>query len=119
MAKWVMAAGPWEAFFGATSPDPSSFSAMQLVLGVLVLCVLLAVAFYLVSSFRDYAAGDRLDPGQLQSNFQEMLRRGDITEAEYRMIQSKSNGDSIAATSDSAALAGGRDRGRAGASRND
>jgi len=28
-------------------------------------------------------------------NFQEMLRRGDITEAEYRKIHSRSDGDSV------------------------
>lgn len=99
--------------------DLGTTTPVQAVLGMLVLCILLAAAISLMARFRDYTADDRLGHDALRSNFQEMLRRGDITEAEYRKIQSKSNGDSIAATSDSAALAGGQDRGPAGASRDD
>lgn len=72
---------------------------VQAVLSVLVLCVLIAAAFYVMARFRDYTAEDRLEPESGLPNFREMLRRGVITEAEYRMIQSKSNGDSVAVDS--------------------
>jgi len=68
---------------------------MQAVAGLLVLTILIAVAFNLVSRFRDYAAEDWRRPESVHSNFQEMLRRGDITEAEYRKIHSRSDGDSV------------------------
>jgi uncharacterized membrane protein len=73
---------------------------VQAVGALLVLSVLIATAFYLVSRFRDYAVGDWREPESVLSNFQEMLRRGDITEAEYRKIQSRSDGDSVVETSE-------------------
>ena len=68
---------------------------MQAVSGLLVLCILIAVTFNLVSRFRDYAAEDWREPDSMLPNFQEMLRRGEITAAEYRKIQSRSDGVSI------------------------
>lgn len=68
---------------------------LQAVTGLLVLGILLAVAFNLVSRFRDYAAEDWHDQESVLPNFQEMLRRGEITAAEYRKIQSRSDGVSI------------------------
>jgi hypothetical protein len=64
---------------------------------LVVLCILIAVGFYVVSTFRDYAGNDRQDPYFADSNLQEMLRRGDISEAEFRTIQSKSYGVSVKA----------------------
>jgi hypothetical protein len=103
----------------STWTDLGTSPTLQAILGVLVLGILIAVAFYLVARFRDYAAGDRPQPDSLRSNFQEMLRRGEITEAEYRMIQSKSYGDSIAAASHGATLGGDRQQVRDDASRSD
>jgi uncharacterized membrane protein len=68
---------------------------LQAVAGLLVLCILIAVAFNFVSRFRDYAAEDWRDHESVLPNFQEMLRRGEITAAEYRKIQSRSNGVSV------------------------
>jgi hypothetical protein len=62
---------------------------------IVVLCILIAVGFYVVSTFRDYADNDRPAPYFANSNLQEMLRRGDISEAEFRTIQSKSHGVSV------------------------
>jgi uncharacterized membrane protein len=107
------------ARIGSTWTDLGANPTVQAVLGVLVLCILITAAIYLVARFRDYAAEDRPEPESLRANFKEMLRRGDITEAEYRMIQSKSNGDSIATVSNGAALRGGQDRDHDGASRKD
>jgi uncharacterized membrane protein len=68
---------------------------LQAVAGLLVLCILIAIAFNLVSRFRDYAAKDWRDRESVLPNFQEMLRRGEITAAEYRKIQSRSDGVSV------------------------
>ncbi|HBJ37447.1 MAG TPA: hypothetical protein DDZ51_22370 [Planctomycetaceae bacterium] len=68
---------------------------VQAVAGLLVLCILIAVAFNLVSRFRDYAAEDGRDQESVLPNFQEMLRRGEITAAEYRKIQTRSDGVSV------------------------
>jgi len=65
------------------------------VAGIVILCILIALGFYVVSSFRDYAGNTRRGPFFADSNLQEMLRRGDISEAEFRTIQSKSHGASI------------------------
>ncbi len=54
---------------------------------VLVLCVLIFVGFYFVSIFRDYAAEDRETPPDVLANLEEMHRKGDISEAEFRTIQ--------------------------------
>ena len=66
------------------------------VAGIMILCILIAVSFYVVSSYRDYTGKDRREPFFAASNLEEMLRRGDISEAEFRTIHSKSHGVSIA-----------------------
>lgn len=68
---------------------------VQAVCGLLILSVLIVLAFYFVSRYRDYAVEDWREPESVLPNFQEMLRRGDITEAEYRKIQTRSDGDSV------------------------
>jgi hypothetical protein len=68
---------------------------LQALSGLLVLCILIAVAFNLVARFRDYAAEDWRVQESVLPNFQEMLRRGEITAAEYRKIQSRSDGVSV------------------------
>lgn len=62
---------------------------VQAVLAVLVLCVLIAGGFYLVSIFRDYAAGDREEETDVLANLREMHLRGDISDEEFRTIQAK------------------------------
>jgi hypothetical protein len=68
---------------------------VRAVTGLVVLCILISVGFYIVSRYRDYAAKDRRRPHFDDSNLQEMLRRGDINEAEFRTIQTKSYGVSV------------------------
>jgi len=68
------------------------------VIALVVLCIVIAVSFYVVSIFRDYAGHNRQSPYFADSNLQEMLRQGVISEAEFRTIQSKSHGVSIAAS---------------------
>lgn len=80
---------------GSNWPDLLTGPTMQAVVAVLVLCVLIAAGFWLVARFRDYAADDRQDPISPLPNFEEMLRRGEITAAEFRKIQSRSGSDSV------------------------
>ena len=75
-------------------PDLSDLVDSPLVrIGVplLVLCVLIAAGFYLVSIFRDYAADDQeaaIDP---LANLEEMHRKGDISDQEFRTIQARTH----------------------------
>ncbi|MAI35735.1 MAG: hypothetical protein CMM07_29210 [Rhodopirellula sp.] len=66
---------------------------------MLVLCVLLVIGVYLVSIFRDYAAEDREDPPKGIANLEEMHAKGDISDEEFRTIQSRSHQLSTATSS--------------------
>lgn len=59
----------------------------RIVLGLVVLCILVAVAFFVVSIFRDYGDDVHLNDEQMLSNLEEMRLRGDISEEEFRTIQ--------------------------------
>ena len=67
--------------------DVLSMPTVQAVLGILVLCVLIASGFWLVSIFRDRAINDGQDPREVLANFEEMRREGDISEKEFRTIK--------------------------------
>ncbi len=67
--------------------DLSTTTALQAGAGLLVLCVLIAGAFYLLSSFRDYAAEDKEDTEEVLSKLKEMHLKGDISDEEFRTIQ--------------------------------
>lgn len=64
---------------------------VQAVLGIMVLCVLIAAGFYLVSIFRDYAADDHRGTDDVLANLQDLHLRGDISDEEFRTIQAKTN----------------------------
>ncbi len=64
-----------------------SNTTVQAGLLILVLCVLIALAFYLMSNFRDYTAQDRDVVAETLANLEEMRSKGDISEAEYRNIK--------------------------------
>lgn len=77
---------------------------VQAGLGVVVLGILIAGGFWLVSSFRDRTADDRFTPQELLSNFEEMHREGDISGKEFRTIKAsmdrhrkrtQNNGDAV------------------------
>ncbi len=72
-------------------PDLTSAPVLQTGALLLILCVLIAVAFYLVSSFRDYAAQDTEDAQEALANLQEMHRKGDISDEEFRTIQANTH----------------------------
>ena len=64
---------------------------MQAGLAVLVLCVLIAAAFYLVSSFRDYTAQDQESTTEALFKLEEMHRKGDINDKEFRTIKARTH----------------------------
>ena len=64
---------------------------VQLGIGVVVLGILIAAGFYLVSIFRDYAADDQDNGSGALSNFEEMHRKGDISDQEFRTIQARTH----------------------------
>jgi uncharacterized membrane protein len=72
-------------------PDFLTTPTVQAGVSVLVLCVLIAGGFYLVASFRDYAAKDQETAQEMLANLQEMRRKGDISEEEFRIIQSRTH----------------------------
>jgi hypothetical protein len=61
--------------------------AAQVVIWVTVLAFLLLVAYYLVQRFRDRTGDDRPVSNELLTNFREMNRQGDISDAEFRTIK--------------------------------
>ena len=64
---------------------------VQAGVAVLILCVLIAAGFYLVSIFRDYAANDHQGADDMLANLREMHLQGDISDEEFRTIQAKTN----------------------------
>lgn len=64
---------------------------VQLGVGLVVLGILIAAGFYLVSIFRDYAADDQDDGSGAIANFEEMHRKGDISDQEFRTIQARTH----------------------------
>lgn len=64
---------------------------MQAGTTVLILCVLISIAFYLLASYRDYAAEDQEHLGGALAKLQEMHRKGDINDVEFRTIQATSH----------------------------
>ena len=80
-------------------PDFLTTSVYQAGFALLILCVLIAIGVYLVSIFRDYAAEDREDPPKGIANLEEMHAKGDISDEEFRTIQSRSHQLSAEASS--------------------
>ena len=64
---------------------------VRIGVSVLVLCFLIAAGFYLVSIFRDYAADDQEDTSDVLANLEEMHRKGDISDQEFRTIQARTH----------------------------
>jgi len=64
---------------------------VQVGIALLVLCILIAAAFYLVSSFRDYTAQDQESTAEALFKLEEMHRKGDISDEEFRTIEATSH----------------------------
>jgi uncharacterized membrane protein len=60
---------------------------VQSVLWLTVLAVALVVGYAIVKRFRDEIDDDRVSASELLTNFREMNREGDITDAEFRTIR--------------------------------
>ena len=71
----------------AVMPDIFETSAVRAGAAMLILAVMIAAAFYLLSSFRDYAAEDKEPQDETLAKLQEMHRKGDISDEEFRTIQ--------------------------------
>ena len=69
------------------SEDPN----VQLAVGLVILCILITAGFSLVSRFRDYAAQDQDDTVDALANLEEMHAKGDISDEEFRTIQSRNH----------------------------
>ena len=70
-----------------TLTDLLSEPTVRIGAAMLVLLVVAAFGFFLVSRLRDYTTQDQEEPLEMLSNLEEMRLKGDITEEEYRNIQ--------------------------------
>ncbi|QDV15223.1 hypothetical protein CA51_51360 [Rosistilla oblonga] len=59
----------------------------QSVFSLLILSILIAIGVWLVARFRGGTDEDREPGSEVLSNFEEMLREGDISPAEFRTIE--------------------------------
>jgi hypothetical protein len=60
---------------------------MQLGLAMTILVVVIAATFWVLRRLRDYTTQNQPQPLGGLSNLEEMLRKGDISEEEFRTIQ--------------------------------
>lgn len=72
-------------------PDLFESPSVQAGVSILVLCFLIAAGFYLVSIFRDYAADDQEEASRVLANLEEMHRKGDISDQEFRIIKARTH----------------------------
>ncbi len=66
--------------------------AVKAGLALLILIIVSASAFFLVSRLRDYTNGDWDSSSDGLLNLEEMRLKGDISEEEFRTIQAASHG---------------------------
>lgn len=87
---------------------------VQLGLGITIIAVVIAVAFWLLRRLRDYTTQDHPEPGLNLSNLEEMLRKGDISEEEYRTIEASAHARLVSSdpAKSSVASTTGADRGK-------
>lgn len=70
-------------------PDFFTSPLVQAATSVVILCILISAAFYVVASYRDYVAEDQETGSDALLKLQEMHRKGDISEEEIRTIQAR------------------------------
>lgn len=88
--NWTPLSFAWEAGLNEVRWDMPVWTetpALRLGVLVVVLGLLIAAGFYLVSIFRDYSADDQDESAKVLANLEEMHRRGDISDQEFRSIQ--------------------------------
>ncbi len=76
-------------------PDFFTAPTVQAGAAVVVLCVLITASVYLMSIFRDYAADDQVTAAEHLLKLEEMHRKGDISEEEFRTIQATTHRQSV------------------------
>lgn len=76
-------------------PDFLATPTVQAGVSVLVLCILIATSFYVVASFRDYAAQDQETADEMLANLREMHLKGDISDEEFRTIKLRTHRQSL------------------------
>lgn len=59
----------------------------QAVIAVAMLAVLSMVGYYIVLRFRGHSGEDRQSASEWLTNYRELHRQGDISDAEYRTIK--------------------------------
>lgn len=64
-----------------------------------ILLVVISGAFWLLGRLRDYTTQDRPAPQEGFANLKEMLRKGDISEAEFRNIKASARSSVVSSTS--------------------
>ena len=72
-------------------PDFFTAPTVQAGAAVVVLCVLITASVYLMSIFRDYAADDQVTAAEHLLKLEEMHRKGDISDQEFRTIQARTH----------------------------
>ncbi len=70
-------------------PDIFTSPVVQAATAVVILCILISAAFYLVATYRDYVADDQETPSDELLNLLEMHRKGDISDEEIRTIKAR------------------------------
>ncbi|EMI41192.1 putative membrane protein [Rhodopirellula rubra] len=64
-----------------------------------ILLIVIAIAFWLLGRLRDYTTHDHQVPSGGLVNLEEMLRKGDISEEEFRTIQSSTRSQVVSSPS--------------------
>ncbi|MCC9641735.1 hypothetical protein LOC71_05575 [Rhodopirellula sp. JC740] len=72
--------------------------AVQAGIALVVLAILIALAFWVLARLRDYTTDDQLEAPELLANLEEMRRKGDISEEEFRTIQAATRSTSASTT---------------------
>ncbi|TWU54526.1 hypothetical protein Poly51_32450 [Rubripirellula tenax] len=76
-------------------PDFFTSTVAQAATAVVVLCILISAAFYIVASYRDYVVQDQELPSEGLANLLEMHRKGDISDEEIRTIKARTQRHSV------------------------
>lgn len=76
-------------------PDIFQDPAVRAGLAMMILLVVIGIAFWLLARLRDYTTQDHQSTSEGHVNLEEMLRKGDISEAEFRTIKSATRSERV------------------------
>ena len=79
-------------------PDIFAAPTVQAGLAMIVLLVVIVGGIWLLGRLRDYTTQDRPAPQEGFANLEEMLRKGDISEAEFRNIRTSARSQIVSST---------------------